>query len=61
MTYEKPKPTETDKDRGYQVCVKCLNKVHILQAGFECRHVICEKCDASVVIKSEFFDGNRIN
>jgi len=49
-----PKPTEAEKDQGYQVC-PCGDNVHILQAGFEVRHKVCEKCGFSVVDKNEFF------
>jgi len=49
-----PKPTEAEKDQGYQVC-PCGDNVHILQAGFEVRNIVCEKCGFSVVAKREFF------
>lgn len=58
--YDKPAPTPQDKEKGYQVCVKCLDHVHLLQAGFDCRHVICEQCGYSVAVKSEFFEDNGI-
>lgn len=49
-----PKPTEAEKYQGYQVC-PCGDNVHMLQAGFEVRHIVCEKCWFSVVDKGEFF------
>lgn len=58
--YEVPKATQKQLDQGFQICPGCLDHVHVLQAGFDCRHVICVKCDRSVVIKSEFFSENKI-
>lgn len=53
-----PSPTQQELDAGYQVC-PCLNNVHLLQSGFECRHVICSECGFSVVSKKEFFRNNE--
>lgn len=53
-----PSPTQQEIDAGYQVC-HCLNNVHLLQSGFECRHVICNECGFSVVSKEEFFMNNE--
>ena len=47
------KPTEKDIDQGYQIC-PCGKNVHLLQAGFECRHIKCIDCGYSVVDLSEF-------
>ena len=53
-----PSPTQQELDVGYQVCM-CLKNVHILQAGFECRHIICNECGFSVVSREEFFRNNE--
>ena len=47
------KPTEKEKAQGYQIC-PCGKNVHLLQAGFECRHIKCGECGYSVVDLSEF-------
>ena len=52
-----PKPTGQEMNQGYQVC-PCGDNVHLLQAGFECRHIICDRCKFSVVDKGEFFQLN---
>ena len=52
-----PKPTGQEMNQGYQVC-PCGDNVHLLQAGFECRHIICNRCGFSVVNKGEFFRVN---
>ena len=52
-----PKPTDQEMNQGYQVC-PCGDNVHLLQAGFECRHIICDRCKFSVVDKGEFFQLN---
>ena len=52
-----PKPTGQEMNQGYQVC-PCGDNVHLLQAGFECRHIICDSCKLSVVDKGEFFRLN---
>lgn len=46
-------PTDLEKDQGYRIC-ECGNNVHLLQAGFECRHIKCGECGYSVVELSEF-------
>lgn len=52
-----PKPTDQEINQGYQIC-PCGDNVHLLQAGFECRHIICDRCKFSVVDKGEFFRLN---
>ena len=52
-----PKPTGQEMNQGYQVC-PCGDNVHLLQAGFECRHIVCDRCQFSVVNKGEFFRLN---
>lgn len=47
-------PTEKEKDQGYQIC-ECGKNVHLLQAGFECRHIKCVECGYSVVDREQFF------
>ena len=49
-----PKPTVQEMNQGYQVC-PCGDNVHLLQAGFECLHIICDRCKFSVVNNGEFF------
>lgn len=46
-------PTDQEKDQGYQIC-PCGKNVHLLQAGFECRHIKCRDCGYSVVDLNEF-------
>lgn len=53
--------TKEQKDQGYMICTKCRVNVHLLQAGFDCKHVICKQCGASVCDKNEFFGENKIN
>lgn len=53
-----PNPTEAEKEQGYQVC-PCGDNVHILQSGFEVRHIVCDKCGYSVVDQVEFFNVRR--
>lgn len=54
------KPTEKEIDQGYQIC-PCGNNVHLLQAGFECRHIKCVDCGYSVVDLNEFrMNGDAI-
>ena len=52
-----PKPTGQEMNQGYQVC-PCGDNVHLLKAGFECRHIICDRCKFSVVDKGEYFRLN---
>ena len=53
-----PKPTGQEMNQGYQV-FPCGDNVHLLQAGFECRHIVCDRCQFSVVNKDEFFRLNE--
>lgn len=46
-------PTDQEKDQGYRIC-ECGKNVHLLQAGFECRHIKCGECGYSVVDLNEF-------
>lgn len=52
-----PKPTDQEMNQGYQVC-PCGDNVHLLHAGFECRHIICDRRQSSVVDNGEFFRLN---
>jgi len=56
--YQIPEATDKEKDQGYQICPKCLINAHTLQAGYECLHIYCEKCDRSVCDKKEFESGS---
>jgi DNA-directed RNA polymerase subunit RPC12/RpoP len=47
-------PTDIEKDQGYRIC-ECGKNVHLLQAGFECRHIKCSECGYSVVDREQFF------
>lgn len=51
--------TNKDIERGYSVCQTCKDKIHTLQAGFECRRVACDLCGSSVVTTKEWNKGQK--
>ena len=40
--------TESDYEIGFAIC-ECGENVHTLQAGFDGKRVVCEKCGSSVI------------
>jgi len=55
--------SKSDHERGYAVCTDCKVNIHTLQAGFDARRAVCDRCGCSVVSLREWnktIDGAEI-
>lgn len=46
--------TKEEYAQGFAICGDCERNIRTLQAGYDAKRTICDKCDCSVVSLSEW-------